>query len=90
MPQTGNPPYAHPMPTVSTVIAIDDIYPGPQPGPPRNLVLCPGHYFVVTRPGHLRRIDAREFDRRRHQAPVVSEYFDIGTLQTHWRKDDGA
>ena len=73
----------------STIIAIDDIYPGPQPEPPRNLVVCSGHYFVVTRPGYLRRIDAREFERRRRHARVVSEYFDVGTLKKHWRKDDG-
>jgi hypothetical protein len=64
---------------VATVIAIDDICPGPQPEQPRNLVLCSAHYFVVTRPGHLRRIDASEFERRQRQAPVVSKYFDVGT-----------
>ena len=26
----------------STIIAIDDIYPGPQPELPRNLVVCSG------------------------------------------------
>jgi hypothetical protein len=78
------------MPTVSTIIVIDDIYPGPQPELPRNLVVCSGHYFVVTRPGHLRPIDAREFDRRRRHAPVVSEYFDLGILNEYWRKDDGS
>jgi hypothetical protein len=78
------------MPTVSTIIAIDDIYPGPQPELPRNLVVCFGHYFVVTRPGHLRPIDAREFERRRRHAPIVSEYFDFGILNEHWRKDDGS
>jgi hypothetical protein len=75
---------------VSTTFVIDDIYPGPQPEPPRNLVVCSGHYFVVTRPGYLHPIDAREFKRRCHHAPVVSEYFDAGTLNKHWRKDDGA
>jgi hypothetical protein len=74
----------------STIIAIDDIYPGPQPELPRNLVVCSGHYFVVTRPGYLRPIGPREFERRRHHAPVVSEYFDVSTLHEHWRNDEGA
>jgi hypothetical protein len=65
------------MQTVFTVIAIDDIYPGPQPEPPRNLVVCSGRYFVVTRPGYLHRIDTSEFERRRRHAPIVSEYFDF-------------
>jgi hypothetical protein len=30
---TGAGFYPHPMPTVSTTIVIDDIYPGPQPAP---------------------------------------------------------
>jgi hypothetical protein len=54
-------------------------------------VVCSGRYFVVTRPGYLHRIDTSEFERRRrHAAPIVSEYFDFGILNEHWRKDHDA
>jgi hypothetical protein len=81
------------MPAKSKTVTIDTIYPAPrrrEQEPPHNLVVCAGHYFVVTRPGYLWPISVREFEQRRRNAPVVSEYFDGKTLYSHWRKDADA
>jgi hypothetical protein len=56
--------------------------------PPRNLVVCAGRYFVVTRFGCLWPISAQDFEQRRSNAPVVTEYFEATTLNKHWRRDD--
>jgi hypothetical protein len=76
------------MPNKSQTGAVYTVGPAPhEHEPPRNLVVCGGLYFVVTRLGYLWPISARVFEKRRGSAPVVTEYFDTATLNKHWRMD---